>query len=244
MSAIQFNQFFPQEIAASILAYAVSGERSLNCRQVCKYWKKLVDTDVFKLFVMELKKNIERVPNAMNLKSIVTAFILEANPSGSDPFQFDSTRLFKFTELLNTTLGNKARLIASSQQIQESAEQNTNLHVLWNAIKGIYPKSSPPLKTAEEISSWMRKNPKSLEFITKLHMHDKGLTSIPSEIGLLTKLQNLNVSCNQILSLPHELKLLTHLRVLAIDYNNFKEPPDIEGLQLTMFTSEGNPYNS
>ena len=58
--------------------------------------------------------------------------------------------------------------------------------------------------------------------VTKLELSNKGLTTLPPEIGQLTNLRSLNLSFSQLSSLPLEIGQLTNL---LKDMNTFT--PDI-----------------
>ena len=66
---------------------------------------------------------------------------------------------------------------------------------------------------------------------TKLYLSNIGLTSLPSEIGKLSKLQTLYLTNNQIKTLPPEIGKLTQLRRLWLDNNQITSlPPEIGNL--------------
>lgn len=52
-----------------------------------------------------------------------------------------------------------------------------------------------------------------------LQLQDNSLTTLPSEIGRLTKLTKLNASHNHIKMLPNEFYKLTELQVLSLSHN-------------------------
>lgn len=79
-----------------------------------------------------------------------------------------------------------------------------------------------------------------LEF---LYLGGNQLTSIPIELGQLSKLESLTLSDNQITKLPWELKQLTHLRSLSLHNNQLQMLPKeiIELINLTELSLRGNP---
>jgi len=71
--------------------------------------------------------------------------------------------------------------------------------------------------------------------MTELDLSNKGLTTLPPEIGQLTSLTKLNLSRNQLTSIPLELFQLTSLTELDLGENRFTTlPPEI--CQLTELT--------
>lgn len=69
------------------------------------------------------------------------------------------------------------------------------------------------------------------------------MTTIPAEMGQLSRLQRLVLSDNQITKLPWELKQLTHLRSLSLHNNQLQMLPKeiIELTNLTELSLRGNP---
>ncbi|MEH2007486.1 leucine-rich repeat domain-containing protein, partial [Nostoc sp.] len=52
--------------------------------------------------------------------------------------------------------------------------------------------------------------------VTELDLSNRGLTTLPGEIGQLTNLQSLHLSSNQLSSLPAEIVQLTNLQSLDL----------------------------
>lgn len=64
--------------------------------------------------------------------------------------------------------------------------------------------------------------------ILELSFYGAHIPTLPPLIGLLTRLQVLDVRCNEITHLPPEIGLLTSLRVLDLSYNRLSSlPPEI-----------------
>jgi len=68
------------------------------------------------------------------------------------------------------------------------------------------------------------------------------LTKIPKSLGLLTQLESLDLSNNQLISLPKSLENLTQLKFLNLSYNQFITLPDWLGnlVQLEMLSVANN----
>ncbi len=60
---------------------------------------------------------------------------------------------------------------------------------------------------------------------TQLRMTDYNLTSLPSEIGYLTKVEGMDLSGNQLSSLPAEMKTLTSLKWIILPNKDFFSGP-------------------
>ncbi|WP_414545432.1 COR domain-containing protein [Nostoc sp. CCY0012] len=64
--------------------------------------------------------------------------------------------------------------------------------------------------------------------VTKLNLYDKGLTTLPPEIGQLTNLRSLDLSGNQLSSLPPEIVQLINLQALDLRGHQMRSlPPEI-----------------
>ncbi|WP_138500060.1 COR domain-containing protein [Nostoc sp. PA-18-2419] len=68
--------------------------------------------------------------------------------------------------------------------------------------------------------------------VTELDLSGKGLTTLPAEIGRLTKLRSLDLRGNQLSSLPGEIRQLTNLQTLDLGFNQLSSLPGEIG-QLT-----------
>ena len=90
--------------------------------------------------------------------------------------------------------------------------------------------------------------PPEIGQLTKLNtlaLSGNRLTSLPGEIGQLTNLNTLDLSRNQLTSLPGEIGQLTNLRSLALMGNQLITlPPEIGQLRLAQLTFSGNPLPS
>jgi len=88
--------------------------------------------------------------------------------------------------------------------------------------------------------------PSEVALLTALqtfYLSDNLITSVPSEIGLLTGLEELDLSGNQITSIPSEIGLLTGLEDLYLDYNEITSIPSEIGLltgleDLTLYNNQ------
>ena len=69
---------------------------------------------------------------------------------------------------------------------------------------------------------------KKEKFILDLDLAGQKLTSIPKSIGILLKLQNLNLWNNCLKTLPKSIGNLTNLKTLFLDWNNFSEIPNLK----------------
>lgn len=58
--------------------------------------------------------------------------------------------------------------------------------------------------------------------VTKLDLHDLGLTSLPPEIDRLVNLSELDVTINNLKTLPKEIGKLKHLKFLFLDFNQLE----------------------
>jgi len=219
---IVFNQ---KDIASHILKNVIIQDRTFHCRIVCKQWKKIVDEDVLKLFIRQLQERRNEIPESLGLRQIVVIFTDEANPINQINIKCDFAQFRAFNESIEIIIGRKTGLITSAEQVKDLA-QGTNLHILWDAIKDqVNPAPVSPLYTYEEISNWMRTNTASLNSINLLTLKRKELTSLPPEIGLLTRLEYLDLGNNKIKSLSPEIGNLHHLRVLNLNTNKLTNLP-------------------
>jgi Leucine-rich repeat (LRR) protein len=66
--------------------------------------------------------------------------------------------------------------------------------------------------------------------LTRLWLDANNITSIPSEIGLLSNLEDLWLDSNQITSIPTEISLLANLTRFSLDTNNISTIPSEIGL--------------
>ncbi|KAM1602244.1 hypothetical protein ACFX1Z_028978 [Malus domestica] len=69
----------------------------------------------------------------------------------------------------------------------------------------------------------------SLKYLTVLSLEQNHLTMLPSSLGLLTSLRQLNVAKNKVSSLPNEIGLLTKLEVLKANNNRISIIPTCIG---------------
>ena len=59
--------------------------------------------------------------------------------------------------------------------------------------------------------------------LERLNLRDNQLTSIPEQLGLLTKLTYLNLNYNQLTSIPEQIQTLTNLTELELGENNISD---------------------
>ncbi|MBI3914424.1 MAG: leucine-rich repeat domain-containing protein, partial [Chloroflexi bacterium] len=81
---------------------------------------------------------------------------------------------------------------------------------------------------------------------TTLNLRYNNLTALPSEIGKITSLKELDLRGNQLTSLPPEIARFANLRSLDIGHNNLTAlPPELSQLsKLVSWEFEGNPLIS
>ncbi|KIC74911.1 Leucine-rich repeat protein SHOC-2 [Neochlamydia sp. TUME1] len=106
---------------------------------------------------------------------------------------------------------------------------NINRLLLWQKLPGgiqylnqAHIKALPLKKKGELLAQWIEEHGKN---IANLNLSMSGLTSLPPEIGQLTKLQALSLYGNQLTSLPAFLRQLTKLRMLWLDNNQLTSIP-------------------
>lgn len=80
------------------------------------------------------------------------------------------------------------------------------------------------------LAFWFAKQPKNIgeypvESLTSLDLSNKGLTSIPAEIGRNKSLKILNLSHNNLTGIPAEIGQLSNLEVLDLSYNKLTGLP-------------------
>jgi Leucine-rich repeat (LRR) protein len=61
--------------------------------------------------------------------------------------------------------------------------------------------------------------------VATLNLSNQGLSSLPPEIGQLSKLQTLDLNYNQLTSLPDAIGQLTSLRALYLNRNRLRSLP-------------------
>jgi len=236
------SSILPREIKASILKDVILHKGTFTCRLVCNEWKTIIDQDILKIFVTELQRRLKEIPQSLH--TIVITFTDQANPQNTTILQCDIKTFQAFDKHLKTVICpiKKTCLIVSPDRIKALNKKDTNLHILWDAIKTkVNPPPSSPLQTWSEISTWMKDNSHALASITNLDLSSKGLTALPPEIGLLTQLQRLNLQNNQITSLSSEFGKLTQLQWLNLKKNQITSLSGIEKLtQLQRLDLENN----
>ncbi len=220
MSIINFNGFYPY-LLDLIFKEAVVGEGTLKCRIVCKYWKNLVDERIFKIIAKQFLEEIECIPTVLGLKKIVIQFTDEVNPANNMSLKCDVQKVQQFCNALSTAIGPKAKkLITSAEEINRLIQKDTNLHILWEAIKKEINASSQ--ETIEEISFFMSANTDLLDEILSLDLSGVQLTSVPEEIKYLTHLQFLYLNNNFIKSFSKEIATFEDLQRLHLSNNQLK----------------------
>jgi hypothetical protein len=232
MSINNFNQLH-KDVAINILSCPFMEDGTLNYRLVCKNWKEIFDQGVLKKFLLEMQQRINQIPKALGLRSIVVTFIDQANLRNVNIFQFGIKELKNLIQQLKRAIGPiKTGLITNPEKIKELSEKDTNLHILWDAIKDkVNPQPTTSPQTAEQIFNWMEANPQALDSLTSLNLDNLGLTALPPEIGMLTQLQHLYLNNNKITKLPTEIKNCSQLRCLGLQKNQITYlPKEIEEL--------------
>ena len=82
--------------------------------------------------------------------------------------------------------------------------------------------------------------------IYRLHLHHKGLHTIPHEIGLLTQLTSLHLQANNLQTIPSSIFELTNLKMLHLNHNKLQIiSPEIGQLvSLTCLSLHNNPLHA
>ncbi len=127
------------------------------------------------------------------------------------------------------------------REANKSVVQKVALGVIWALVivaglVGLYRLGF--IRTTPSALSRALKDPAT----RKLDLNLAGLGSLPSKLGEVTALAELNVAQNELNALPPELGQLKKLRVLRAGYNNLSEfPPELTRLEsLQILDLKGN----
>lgn len=120
-----------------------------------------------------------------------------------------------------------------NQSLVDKKIQNENLQKCWGPIHQALYTTNPRWEgvpgahaPAHAIRTWMHANPSLLQGITSLSLSSLNLTCVPKEISLMTGLQGLFLSNNQLISLPPDLfHGMTRLQSLSLDNNQLTALP-------------------
>jgi Leucine-rich repeat (LRR) protein len=114
--------------------------------------------------------------------------------------------------------------------------QDVNLQRIWRLLRheivaaNPLPPEIPGIQaSAQQIRGWMRvdTNQPVLQHVTQLDLNSRGLTCVPWEIRLLTRLQWLFLHDNQLTTLPEDLfRGLERLQVLTLCNNRLTALPE------------------
>jgi Leucine-rich repeat (LRR) protein len=192
-------------------------------REVCTKWKTSIDETALNFFHRNLQKT-ETIPQY--LTKLVTEFVNQTKSPEPNKINCTFSQFVKFSCDLAKTIGVKPCLMRSVGQINRSQHYVDALFTLWKAIKHqLTHQPDIELKTAEQISKWMHKNPSACAEITSISLNDENLYLLPPEIGLLTGLTCLFLYGNHLEYLPTEITYLTALKTLSLRRNKFTSFP-------------------
>lgn len=213
------------------------------------------------LLQVDLSYNkIHNIPNTINqLKKLA-----KVNLSHNKLVEIDSLSDMKNLRTLNlrynrittvnTVAPNLQNLFLTDNRISNFEDVLPKLRTLElqeNPITSISFKDFYPLNMTSLILSKAQLSSIPGELFTelsrleKLELSENNLSSLPKEIGLLSKLIYLSVARNKLESLPVEFSQLKSLRSLDLHYNNIREFFDgIEEIELTYLNISSNAFGS
>lgn len=84
-------------------------------------------------------------------------------------------------------------------------------------------------EVSDKFHKWCEDNEESLRAIEKLDLSNMGITFLPLEINVLTKLKVLNLTKNQLTSIPEGIANLIELKTLDLSYNQLTQLPAVLG---------------
>lgn len=88
-----------------------------------------------------------------------------------------------------------------------------------------FPNIEATVEKAAKFAEWSFENSEKIEKIPNLNLDNNQLTSLPKEIGNLSRLRNLDLRGNQLTSLPKEMGNLTELECLYLNGNQLTSLP-------------------
>lgn len=148
---------------------------------------------------------------------------------------FDSTVIYTVTAEDDTTIDYKITVISEKDILVALYNANPDSTLDWDLNN-------------DDISTWAGVTTNNSGYISKLHLPNRNLEKLTSEIGLLAHLVELNLSTfmdlspNKLSSIPKEIGLLKKLTILNLIDNNLVSLPEEIG-NLTNLTELHLSYN-
>jgi Ran GTPase-activating protein (RanGAP) involved in mRNA processing and transport len=151
-----------------------------------------------------MKKLVSTVLASMMAISLIPAAAAQAATTDSTVIKNDETgiynaTLYRYVLRHYDTNGDGKLTVGEAKNVTEISITNETV----KSVKGIY---------------WFPN-------LTSLTLQNCGLTSVHSDIGKLTKLETLNLSCNKIAKLPSSVSGLKNLKTVDVSYNKLTALP-------------------
>lgn len=213
----------PSEVIGRICNYEIDLP---TATQVCKSWKKAIDTTTTSIFWHQLSATPP--PGPIQLKQLVSDIENEVTPHNYLNYLKELFRRIK--TLYCFTLAPQATLsILEELQEEEQKLQDECLLRIWGKILEQYEELQLPaaLKTAADVRNFLNNSEHAqlLHSIVAIDLSNLNLEVLPPEICRLSALQELNLQNNQLIILPC-LSELTNLRVLVLQNNQLVQLPE------------------
>lgn len=122
--------------------------------------------------------------------------------------------LSSFIDVMN--VGRIMNFEEAQQKISQANERNDTIFSLNNGSL-----------TTDNLSKLITNNLEFFQRITTLQLRDNQLGTLPSEIGMLTKLQCLILNNNPLETIPSEIGGLIQLKYLGLPHCNIREVPHV-----------------
>jgi hypothetical protein len=222
-------QFLPEEILIQI--YSESGELS-KLAQTCQTNRALTDAIAQRI--------LDQLKDSFGNSAVVIAFIHLAVKDKSSSAKVDA--LFHAAKIKDPNHINSVNPY-SIEQLKGFMSPFIELKsttLLWVVLLSNGPLSlrqkmasiklgQDPLIRLSQMQTFLRKNANELTFFKSLDLSNKGLVTLPKEIGLFVSLTELNLSGNQLQTLPEEIGQLKQLTILNVDNNRLGDLPETIG---------------